>query len=196
MHALDADGHVGLAGQFHRAALRVHEMVAVLFLRHKLAQSNVTVPDDFILFIAENIRSNIRRLEGALVRTVSYSSLTGHDLTLDSLKHLLRDTLEQEQQAELSFDSIQRAVAEHYDIRLADMTSKRRPQSIAVPRQVAMYLCRRLTRSSLPDIANAFNKTHATVLHAYKTMDHRMSLDAELKRGVGSIAEKLGKTLF
>ena len=168
----------------------------IAILRHKLAQSNVTLADEFILFIAENIRSNIRRLEGALVRSVSYASLTGHNLTLDSLKYLLRDTLEQEQQADLSFDSIQRAVAEHYDIRLADMTSKRRPQSIAVPRQIAMYLCRRLTRSSLPDIANAFSKTHATVLHAYKTIDHRMSLDADMKRGVGSIAEKLGKTLF
>jgi chromosomal replication initiator protein len=168
----------------------------IAILRHKLTQSQISLPDEFVLFIAENIRSNIRRLEGALVRTVSYASLTGHDLTLESLKYLLRDTLEQEQQMELTFDSIQRAVAEHYDVRLADMTSKRRPQSVAVPRQIAMYLCRRLTRASLPDIANAFSKTHATVLHAYKTIDHRMTLDTELKQGVGQIAEKLGKTLF
>jgi len=168
----------------------------IAILRHKMAQSQITLPDEFVLFIAENIRSNIRRLEGALVRTVSYASLTGQQLTSESLKYLLRDTLEQEQLADLTFDSIQRAVAEHYDIRIADMTSKRRPQSIAVPRQVAMYLCRRLTRASLPDIANAFSKTHATVLHAYKTIDHRMGTDTDLKNGVGRIAEKLGKNLF
>jgi len=87
-------------------------------------------------------------------------------------------------------------VAEHYDVRLADMTSKRRPQSVVVPRQIAMYLCRRLTRSSLPDIANAFAKTHATVLHAYKSIDNRMAMDGALRQGIGQIADKLGKTLF
>ena len=85
-------------------------------------------------------------------------------------------------------------MAEHYDIRLADMTSKRRPQSIAVPRQVAMYLCRRMTRSSLPDIANAFGKTHATVLHACKTIDSRMDVDAATAAGLSTrLLQKLGK---
>jgi chromosomal replication initiator protein len=86
-------------------------------------------------------------------------------------------------------------VAEHYDVRLADMSSKRRPREVSVPRQIAMYLCRRMTRASLPDIANAFSKTHATVLHAYKTIDNRMDVEPELKDHVQRISLKLGRTL-
>lgn len=168
----------------------------IAILRNKQAQSQVKLADELVLFIAENIRSNVRRLEGALIRTVSYMSLTRREITLDSLKYLLRDMLEKEKQKEITFDLIQRAVAEHYDIRIADMTSKQRPRVIAVPRQVAMYLCRRMTHSSLPDIANAFSKTHATVLHAYKTIDGRMDVDEELRESVVQISHKLGRNLF
>ena len=167
----------------------------IAILRHNQAQASITLDDELILFIAENVRSNVRRLEGALIRAVSYASLTGRPLTLDSLKYLLRDTLDKEKEEDLSFTAIQRAVAEHYDVRIADMTSKRRPRSIAMPRQVAMYLCRRLTRSSLPDIARAFDKTHATVLHAYRTIDSRMDIEPELKKNVLTISERLGRVI-
>ncbi len=167
----------------------------IAILRNKQAEANVKLPDEIILFIAENIRANIRRLEGALIRVISYSSLMRKELTLESVKNLLRDTLDQEQQEELSFGTIQRAVAEHFDVRVADMTSKRRPRSVAVPRQVAMFLCRRMTASSLPEIANAFNKTHATVLHAYRTVENRMDVDSDLKRDVMHISHKLGRSL-
>ena len=162
-------------------------------LGYKLRQMDVKLPEALMTFIAENIRSNVRRLEGALIRAVSFSSLTGQELTLDSLKRLLRDTLEQEKQGDLTFADIQKTVAEHYDIRFADMTSARRPRSIAVPRQVAMYLCRRMTPSSLPDIAAAFGKTHATVLHAYRSVESRMDVDQDLRRNVVTISRKLGK---
>ena len=162
-------------------------------LRYKKQQMNVELPEELMTFIAENIRSNVRRLEGALIRAVSYASLTNQTLTIESLQRLLRDTLEQEKSGDLSFAVIQRAVAEHYDIRLADMSSARRPRSIAVPRQVAMYLCRRMTPSSLPDIATAFAKTHATVLHAYRSIESRMDVDHDLKRNVVDISRKLGK---
>jgi chromosomal replication initiator protein len=165
----------------------------IAILRHKQAAAQVTLADELLLFIAENIRSNIRSLEGAFIRAVSYASLTGQQLTLPSLTNLLRDAIDKEKSVEMTFESIQRAVAEHYDIRLADMTSKRRPRAIAGPRQIAMYLCRRLTRSSLPEIANAFGKTHATVLHAYKTIDCRMAADSMLKQAIGEISGKLGK---
>lgn len=167
----------------------------IAILRHKLAQTQVTLPEEIVLFIAENIGSNIRRLEGALIRVVSYASLTGRELTLDSLKYLLRDTLDKEKEAVITFDKIQKAVAEHFDVRIADMSSKRRPREIAVPRQIAMYLCRRMTRSSLPDIASAFSKTHATVLYAYKSIDSRMNLDPDLKQHVSQISQVLGKPL-
>lgn len=167
----------------------------IAILRHKQAQAKSSLPDEIILFLAENVRSNIRRLEGALVRTISYKSLTGRELTLDSLKYLLRDTLDQEKEEELTLEKIQKTVAEHYDVRFADMSSKRRPRAIAAPRQVAMYLCRRMTRASLPEIANAFAKTHATVLYAYKSVDSRMDIDLELRQSVLKISQKLGKTI-
>lgn len=167
----------------------------IAILRNKQEQAEVALSDELIFFIAEKVPSNIRRLEGALVRAVSYASLTGKELTLESLEYLLRDILEKEKNDEVSFESIQRAVAEHYDIRLSDMTSKRRPRSIAFPRQIAMYLCRRMTRSSLPDIANSFGKTHATVLHAYKTIDGKRDVDPELRKNIAHIAQKLGRVL-
>jgi chromosomal replication initiator protein len=167
----------------------------IAILRHKMGPSNVALPDSILLFIAERVRSNIRSLEGALIRTLSYASLMGRELTLDAVKYLLRDVLEREQQEDLTFDKIQRAVAEHYDVRIADMSSKRRPRAVALPRQIAMYLCRRMTRASLPDIGNAFGKTHATVLHAFHAVDGRLSQDAALRRDVTDISRKLGKAL-
>ena len=166
----------------------------VAILRKKQNEAQVRLADDLLFFIAENVRSNIRRLEGALIRALSYASLTGNELSLPTLKELLKDTLEIEERRELTFDLIQKAVAEHYDVRLADMTSKRRPRSIAVPRQIAMFLCRRLTRSSLPEIANAFSKTHATVLHACKTIGSRLDVDAELQQDVDHLMDKLRTT--
>ncbi len=162
-------------------------------LRYKLSQMKVEFPEELMNFIAENVRSNVRRLEGALIRAVSYASLTNQTLTVESLQRLLRDTLEQEEHGDVSFMSIQKAVAEHFDIRMADMTSARRPRSIAAPRQVAMYLCRRMTHSSLPDIAAAFGRTHATVLHAFRAVENRMDVDTDLKRHVVDISRKLGK---
>ena len=169
----------------------------IAILRHKQQQAQVNhqLDDELLLFIAENVRSNIRRLEGALIRAISYSSLTGKVLTLESLKYLLRDTLEQEEASEINLSVIQRAVAEHFDIRLTDMTSKCRQRSVSAPRQVAMYLCRRLTDSSFPDIANAFGKTHATILYAYRTIGNRLDVDPELQRSVHHISEKLGRRI-
>jgi chromosomal replication initiator protein len=165
----------------------------IAILRNKQATAAIKLPDNLLVFIAENIRSNVRRLEGALVRAISYASLTRQPLTQDALKHLLRDSLSQEKQPDITFDSIQRAVAEHYDVRITDLSSKRRPRDVAVPRQVAMFLCRKMTRSSFPEIANAFGKTHATVLHACRAVSNRMDVDAELRDHVERISQKLGR---
>ena len=164
-------------------------------LRYKQSRSSATLGDNLLTFIAENVQSNVRRLEGALIRSLSYSSLTKSELTLDTLKTLLKDTLDQEQEEDLSLNEIMRCVAEHYDLRMADLTSKRRPRSIAIPRQIAMYLCRRLTRCSLPEIAVSFEKTHATVLHACKAIRDRMDVDESLRRSVHALANKLGRDL-
>lgn len=167
----------------------------IAILRNKLENTAVTIPDEILLFIAHNIRSNIRRLEGALIRVCSYTSLTGSPLTLQAAENLLRDTLEQEQEKTLTFTDIQKSVAEYFDVRFADMTSKRRPRAVAHPRQIAMYLCRRMTPFSLPEIAGAFNKTHATVLHACKAIDKKLASDASLRQTIAQISHHLGKPM-
>jgi len=162
-------------------------------LRYKQTHAKVHLADDLLNFIAENVKSNVRSLEGALLRALSFTSLNNQPLTLDMMRSLLKDLLDKENQQDLTFDDIQRAVAEHFDLRLTDMSSKRRPRSVAQPRQVAMYLCRRLTRASLPEIANAFGKTHATVLHACKTIHDRLDVEQNLRDAVRTIARKLGR---
>lgn len=165
----------------------------IAILRNKQAQCGYKHSDDVILFIAKAIRSNIRRLEGALIRATSYASLMNRSLTIQDLESLLRDTIDQEKQEDLTFEHIMKAVADHYDIRLVDMTSKRRPAAITMPRQVAMYLCRSLTSSSLPEIAGAFGKTHATILHAYREVARKMETDSELRQSVSHLGRLLEK---
>lgn len=161
-------------------------------LRYKQSHVPQPLPNELLTFIAENVKSNVRALEGALVRAISFAALSNQPLTLDSLRYLLRDLLEKERQEDLHFDDIQKVVAEYYDVRVSDLSSKRRPRSVAVPRQVAMYLCRRLTRSSLPEIANSFGKTHATVLHACKVVHSRLDMDNDLRQTVRTLTRKLG----
>ena len=165
----------------------------IAILRKKQEQLNTNLSDTVLQYLAENIRANIRRLEGALIRVSSYASLTGRELGSDTLEYLLRDTLDQEQSEILTMEAIQRAVADHYDIRLGDMTSKRRPQSIAFPRQVAMYLCRTMTHHSLPEIGAAFGRNHATVLHAFRLVSERVKDDPSLKQNVHQIKQKLSQ---
>jgi chromosomal replication initiator protein len=165
----------------------------IAILRKKQAELNFSLPDDVIVYMAEHVRSNIRRLEGALIRVASYSSLTGKEITIDSLEYLLRDTLDQEQHEALTTEAVQRAVAEYYDIRLGDMTSKQRPQSIAFPRQVAMYLCRTMTQQSLPTIGNSFGRNHATVLHACRLVAEKMKVDPSLRQTITILKQRLNQ---
>ena len=161
-------------------------------------KSKEKLGDHILNFIAENVQSNVRSLEGALIRCLSYSSLSNISdsvLDIDMVKKLLKHTLDQEQKEDLSINQIMKCVAEHFDLRMSDLTSKRRPRSIALPRQISMYLCRRLTHFSLPEIANSFEKTHATVLHACKTIHDRMDVDDSIRRSVHSLANKLGRDL-
>lgn len=163
----------------------------IAILRNKQDKMNLKLSDDVITFIAENIRSNIRRLEGALIRAASYASLTGRELSMETLENLLRDTLDQTHAVQVTIEDIQRAVADHYDIRLGDMTSRKRPQNIALPRQVAMYLSRQETGQSFPSIGNAFGRNHATVLHACRNVDQKIKTDSQLKHAIQSITRQL-----
>ena len=161
-------------------------------LRHKMAAMASRLPDPVLGFIAERVKTNVRRLEGALTRVAAFSSLHGRSISVPQVEVLLRDLLQQEGQQTVSIDLIQRRVAETYDLRLADMTSKRRPANIALPRMVAMYLSRRLTTASLNEIGDAFGgRDHGTVLHANRTIEAKMTKDENLRRIVTYLAEKL-----
>jgi chromosomal replication initiator protein len=164
-------------------------------LRHKMSAMPEKLSDAVVGFIAERVKTNIRRLEGALNRVAAYASLHGKAITVPQTEVLLRDLLQQEGQQSVSIDLIQRRVAETYDLRLADMTSKRRPANIALPRMVAMHLSRRLTTASLNEIGEAFGgRDHGTVLHANRTIEERMKSDEKLRRIVTYLSEKLVAT--
>lgn len=152
-------------------------------LRKKAASLDVSLPDHVLDYLAHRVKSNVRRLEGALLRVASFSSLSGRPLTDESVEHVLRDILQEEARRAVSIDQVQRKVAEHYDVRLADMTSKRRPANIAFPRQIAMFISRRLTKNSLQDIGEAFGgRDHGTVIHACRTVEERMEREESLRQ--------------
>src|SRR5580658_3238627 len=161
-------------------------------LRKKGKAMGVELPDEIVNFLANRIRTNIRRLEGALIRVASFASLTGKKLTLQVVEGLLREVLHEEGRYTVNIDCIQKKVAEHFDIRLADMTSKRRPENIAFPRQIAMFLSRQMTESSLNTIGEAFGgRDHGTVLHACRLVKDRMEVDAHVRQAVMYLEKQL-----
>jgi chromosomal replication initiator protein len=161
-------------------------------LRKKAHTLDIKLRDETFDFLATRIRTNVRRLEGALMRVASFASLSGKELTNDVVEHLLKDILQEEARHAITIDQIQRRVAEHYDVRLADMTSKRRPANIAFPRQIAMYLARELTKASLNEIGDAFGgRDHGTVLHACKLVKRRMQEQDNLRQTISFIDSAL-----
>jgi chromosomal replication initiator protein len=162
------------------------EETRTAILRRKMDEWKVKLDDSIVAYLAQHIRSNVRRLEGALMRVATYSSLAGEHVPLEKVEYLLRDLLREEATKQVTIDSIQKAVAEHFDLRLADMTSRRRPASVAYPRQLAMYLSRQLTKSSLMDIGEAFGgRDHGTVIHACKKVVEQIKSDHSVKELVG-----------
>jgi chromosomal replication initiator protein len=166
----------------------------VAILRTKAASLKFDVPAAVINFIAQNISKNIRRLEGALIKVASYSALTGRTLDLPTVEMLLQDVLMEQAQNLLTLEVIQKRVADHYQIRHSDMTSKRRPANIAMPRQIAMYLARHLTKHSLQEIGEAFGgRDHGTVIHACKAVENLMEQDNSIRGGVEFLKAQLSK---
>ncbi|MCU0780326.1 MAG: chromosomal replication initiator protein DnaA [Akkermansiaceae bacterium] len=161
-------------------------------LKSKSAAWKVRLDESVINYLAENIRTNVRRLEGALMRVASFASLGGESVTVEKVEPLLRDLLIEEASRPISIDAIQKTVAEQYDVRLADMVGRRRPKSIAFPRQVAMFLSRNLTQGSLMEIGEAFGgRDHGTVIHACKTIQRRLEQDPGLKDALARIESLL-----
>jgi chromosomal replication initiator protein len=133
-------------------------------------------------FVAKNIRSNVRELEGALKSVMAYARFNGKEINLESAKEALRDLLST-QNRQITVDNIQKTVADYYKLKLSDMHSKKRTRNIARPRQMAMALAKELTQMSLPDIGEAFgNRDHTTVLHACRTIASLRDKHHELNR--------------
>ena len=164
----------------------------IAILQGKASRMHIEIEHWVMEFLADKIRSDIRRLEGALMRVAAYKSLSGQPLNIEALEHLLRDVLQEQARKAVTIDQIQKKVAEHFDIRLADMTSKRRQASIAYPRQVAMYLSREMTPSTLIEIGDAFGgKDHGTVIHACKLVKKRMEEDPKARHLVRLLDQQL-----
>jgi chromosomal replication initiator protein len=154
----------------------------VAILKRKAEIEKIDLPDDVALFIASKIKSNIRELEGSLVRLVAYASLKGLRIDLALAQETLKNIIDEESNG-VSIETIQKAVAQQYRLKVSDLKSKNNSRSIAVPRQVAMYLCKSMTKSSLPEIGREFGgKHHTTVLHSINKITALVETDSNIHR--------------
>jgi len=164
----------------------------VAILQKKSEQEKVTLPTDVALYIAHNIRSNVRELEGALIRLVAHSSLTGAEITLPYTQQVLKNFIDS-QARKVTIESIQKAVAEQFGLRLVEIKAKNNARAIVYPRQIAMYMAKHLTEASLPEIGRQFGgKHHTTVLHSVEKIDGARKNDKDLNRLLNKLTEQLG----
>jgi chromosomal replication initiator protein len=164
----------------------------VAILQKKAEQEKVTLPTDVALYIASNIRSNVRELEGALIRLVAHSSLIGAEITLPYAQQVLKNFIDS-QARKVTIESIQKAVAEQFGLRLVEIKAKNNSRAIVYPRQIAMYLAKHLTEASLPEIGRQFGgKHHTTVLHSVEKIDESRKTDKDLNRLINKLTEQLG----
>jgi chromosomal replication initiator protein len=160
-------------------------------LQTKRAQLQASVPDSVLEFLALKVTSNIRELEGALNRIVAHADVTKQEITLESTQEVLQDLLRSHDRR-ITIDEIQRKVAEHYNLRMADMHSARRARNVARPRQVAMYLAKQLTARSLPEIGRKFGgRDHTTVMHAVRKIEELIEEDAQIAQDVDIVRRAL-----
>ena len=163
----------------------------VAILRKKAALQQVALPDEVAFFISSNTKSNIRQLEGSLIRLIAYSSLIGEEITLELAQSTLRDLTESSQRV-ITISEIQRVVARHYSLTVSQLVSRSNSPRIVVPRQVAMYLCKKLTQASLPQTGRAFgNRHHTTVLHAVRKISRLTENDALLNSTINKLTDEV-----
>ena len=163
----------------------------VAILQKKAENEGVELPHDVAFFLASNIDSNVRELEGSLTRLGAFSSLTKATITVELAKDVLRNTLKNAQQ-EITVENIQKTICDYFNIKIIDLKAKRRTQNIALPRQVAMYLCRKYTETSFPAIGDKFGgRDHSTVIHASKTIERKIKEDPHMQTTI----EKLERNL-
>jgi chromosomal replication initiator protein len=163
----------------------------IAILKRKSEGEGVPLPDDVALFIAGRIKSNIRELEGSLIRLLAYASLKGQRVTMALAHEVLRDVLKHEDKT-ITIDVIQKFVADYYRLKLVDLKSRNNSKSIAMPRQVAMYLCKSLTTASLPEIGKSFGgKHHSTVIHSIRKVENLRQTDPSFNTLIHSLSESI-----
>jgi len=163
----------------------------VAILQKKSETEKVALPTDLALYIASNVRTNVRELEGALIRLIAYCSLTGAEITLSTAQQVLKNFIDS-QARKISIEAIQKAVAEQFGLRLAEIKAKNNSRSIVVPRQIAMYLAKQMTEASLPEIGRQFGgKHHTTVMHSIGKIDEQRRGDKDLNRTINKLMETL-----
>ena len=164
----------------------------VAILQKKAESERVSLPTDVALYIASNIRSNVRELEGALIRLTAYVSLTGRDLSMLTAQEVLKNLIDS-QVRKITIEAIQRAVSDQFGLRPAEIKAKNNSHSIVYPRQIAMYLAKQLTEASLPEIGRQFGgKHHTTVLHSVEKIAEARKTDKDLNRLLNKLTEVLG----
>ncbi len=166
----------------------------IAILQKKATAEGWKLPNDVFVYIANLINSNIRELEGALIRVIAYSSLTKREITIELAEEVLRDIISTQQATRITIPLIQQAVAEYYDLTVEDLKSKRRTQNITLPRQIAMYLSRELTDSSLPKIGEEFGgRDHTTVMHGCDRVKEFMGVDPSVNQAIKDLTQELKK---
>src|SRR6056297_2962700 len=165
----------------------------IAILRKKADLENLKIPNEVVIYIADNIQSNIRELEGALIKVIAYSSLVDKEIDIDLAESALKDLIvKEEEPREVNIDLIKEVVVDYYNLKEEDMTSKKRTQKIAFPRQIAMYLSRELTDLSLPHIGEEFGgRDHTTVIHAYNKIEKRIEEDQEFAKVTNKIIARI-----
>ncbi|MEE8126017.1 MAG: chromosomal replication initiator protein DnaA, partial [Nitrospirales bacterium] len=165
----------------------------IAILRKKSEEEGIAISEDVIQLLAVNLKSNIREIEGALIRLGAYASLTGQKITVDMAKNILRDLLGGKRRV-ITTEDIQEAVASRFHLKISDLKSKRRTKTLVYPRQIAMFLCRTLTDASFPEIGRDFGgKDHTTIIHACKQMEKSQEADSTLRTTIESLKEEIGK---
>jgi len=161
-------------------------------LQSRAEQSETQVPPKVLEFLAHKITSNVRELEGALIRIIAHATLVGRPITLETTQEVLHDLLRANDRR-VTIEEIQKRVAEHFNIRVTDMHSARRARAVARPRQVAMYLAKQLTSRSLPEIGRKFGgRDHTTVMHAVRKVEELKSLDPAFAEDIELLRRMLG----
>lgn len=164
----------------------------IAILKKKADVEKLNIDNEVMVYIANKIKSNIRELEGALIRIVAYSSLTNREISIDLATEALKDIISSKHSKQVTIDLIQDIVASYYNLKIDELKSARRTRNIAYPRQIAMYLCRKLTDMSLPKIGEEFGgRDHTTVIHAYEKISKNIKKDETLENIINDLSKKI-----